>query len=169
MAFNMIIFWLVALAIFLIAEAVTASLVSMWFALGALGALLVAIINEHLIFTQILTFIVVSAVTLYFTRPVAKKYFNSKIKRTNADRVLDMTGIVEEEIDNIAGIGSVYIGGKHWAARSADGAAIPKDTLISVLEIEGVKLIVSKKADEPYTADGILDEEKQKEDRRERI
>lgn len=144
---NMALIWLAALAIFLIAEGVTTSLVSMWFALGSLGALLIALIAEDLVITQIIAFIVISIVTLFFTRPIAQKYLNSRTKRTNADRVLDMTGKVRDAIDNDQNSGSVYIGGKMWTARSLDGEFIPENSLVDVIRIEGVKLIVTKQAE----------------------
>ena len=142
MELNAIILWLVALIVFLMAEALTTALASIWFALGALGALIVAVFAIDMVWLQIVVFFVITALTLCFTRPIAKKYFNSRLKRTNADRVLEMTGIVREGIDNIAGTGSVYVGGKLWTARSEQGDTIPEDTLVRVIRIEGVKLMV---------------------------
>lgn len=155
MSINMIIIWLVALVIFLIAEAATTSLVSIWFALGSLGALLIALIAEKLLWTQIITFLVISAVTLFFTRPIAQKYLNSHTKRTNADRVFDMTGIVKDQIDNIASTGSVYIGGKMWTARSENGDVIPENTLVETIRIEGVKLMVTKQTEKENSQEDI--------------
>lgn len=139
---NTVILWLAAFVVLLIIEAMTVSLTSVWFALGTFGAFIVALIARDMIWLQVVVFLVVTAVTLYFTRPIAKKYLNSRLNRTNADRVLDMTGIVREAIDNIAGTGTVYIGGKLWTARSERGEIIAVDTLVNVLRIEGVKLIV---------------------------
>ena len=77
-------------------------------------------------------------------RPLAKKYLTPKIVRTNVDSVLDTQGLVLEEIDNIAALGRVKLGGMEWAARSTDGSVIPKDTLIRVDRVEGVKVFVSQ-------------------------
>lgn len=147
---NAIILWLAAFVVFLIAEAATTALSSIWFALGALGALIVAAFAIDMVWLQVVVFLVITTVTLCFTRPIAKKYFNTRLKKTNADRVLEMTGIVREVIDNISGTGSVYIGGTLWTARSEQGEIIPEGTLVRVIRIEGVKLMVvpqTEKAD----------------------
>jgi membrane protein implicated in regulation of membrane protease activity len=142
----LIIFWLVAFVLFLIIEAATASLASIWFALGALVALISTALGAPL-WMQIAWFIVVSAVTLYFTRPLAKKYLAPKRSATNADRLINETCAVTEDIDNIAGTGAVSIEGKIWTARSAGGEHIAKGTLVRVTAIEGVKLIVTPAVD----------------------
>jgi membrane protein implicated in regulation of membrane protease activity len=139
---NLISFiWLAAFVLFLIIEAATVSLTSIWFAAGALIALLCTLLGAPL-WLQIVIFILVSAVTMYFTRPLAKKYLNAKRKPTNADRVFDMPCIVTEEIDNLHSRGTVSVGGKIWTARAMNGAVIPKGSIVRVLSIEGVKLIV---------------------------
>jgi len=138
-----VILWLAALVVFLIGEGLTTALTSIWFAAGALVALIIVAIAPELIWLQIVVFIVVSGLALLFTRPLAKRYFNAKSMRaTNADRVLDMTGVVKEEIDNLKGTGLVYVDGKDWTARSTDGQIISKDALVQIRRIEGVKLMV---------------------------
>lgn len=138
----MIIFWLIAFVVFLVIEAATAGLASIWFALGALVALISAAIGAPP-WLQIIWFIVVSAVTLYFTRPLAKKYLSPRRKATNADRVLEMPCVVTEDIDNLNNTGSVSVNGKLWTARSVTGERLPKGTLVRAIAIEGVKLIVT--------------------------
>lgn len=138
----MVIVWLVAFLVFLVLEAATTQLVSVWFALGALGAFVCALVAPGLIWLQVLLFVLLSALTLAFTRPLAKKYLDKGRQRTNADRLIGMTGAVTERIDNIAGTGAVYIGGKTWTARSEDGAILEPGVLVSPCRIEGVKLIV---------------------------
>lgn len=66
------------------------------------------------------------------------------IKPTNADRVLNNVGRVTERIDNALPSGAVYIDGKTWTARSADGEVIEPDAAVRILRMEGVKLIVQK-------------------------
>lgn len=138
----MIIFWLIAFVVFLAIEAATAGLTSIWFALGALVALISAAIGAPP-WLQIIWFIVVSAVTLYFTRPLAKKYLSPRRKATNADRVLEMPCVVTEDIDNLNNTGSVSVNGKLWTARSMTGERLRKGTLVRAIAIEGVKLIVT--------------------------
>lgn len=137
------VFWLAGIVVLLVLEAATAGLTCIWFALGALAALVSALFGAP-IWLQIVWFLVVSAVSLYLTRPLVKKYVNSETQPTNADMVVGMEAKVTEGIDNIAGTGAVSVGGKVWTARSASGDAIGAGELVRVERIEGVKLIVSK-------------------------
>lgn len=142
----MTIIWLAAMVLFCIIEAATLGLTAMWFALGSLAALISTLCGAPL-WLQILWFIVVSGVTLAFTRPVLKKHFMPKGKRTNADRVLDMQGVVTERVDNLAGTGAVHVGGKIWTARTPEDAQkIEQGAVVEAIRIEGVKLIVREKA-----------------------
>lgn len=139
---NMSIVWVAVMLIFLIVEAATAGLTCIWFAIGALAALIAALFGAPL-WLQIIWFFVISFVTLYFTRPLVKKYVNSKSQPTNADMVIGKEALVTEAIDNVEGVGAVAVGGKVWTARSADGQPVETGSIVTVLRIEGVKLIVS--------------------------
>ena len=140
---TMTMFWLIAMVFFLVVEAVTVGLVCIWFAAGSLVALLCAMFDAP-VWLQIVVFLIVSAVTLYYTRPLVKKYVNNKVEPTNADIVIGKECRVTETIDNIAGTGAVYVDGKTWTARSAeDSETIPEGTLVTARQIDGVKLIVS--------------------------
>lgn len=138
---NMSIVWLVLMVLLFIIEAATAGLTVIWFALGALAALIAALFGAQ-IWLQVLWFLVVSIATLWFTRPLALKYLNGRSVATNADRVVGMEGVVCEDIDNLAGTGAVKLDGKEWTARSDSGANIPSGSVVKVRRIEGVKLIV---------------------------
>ncbi|MGE4484827.1 MAG: NfeD family protein [Oscillospiraceae bacterium] len=137
----MVLIWLAALVVLLIIEAATVGLAAIWFAIGALAALISAAFNAPL-WMQFAWFAVISAVTLGFTRPLAVKYLDSKRKATNADRVIGMIGVVREDINNLVGTGTVFIDGKLWTARSESGEAIEVGKTVSPVRIEGVKLIV---------------------------
>lgn len=139
----MIALWSAAIVVFLIIEGVTAGLASIWFAIGSAAALVSALFGAP-IWLQIVWFVIISGVTLYFTRPLAKKYVNSKTVPTNADRLIGMEGIVTERIDNLEGTGMVSIDGKTWTARSAGDEIIEKGAKVNALEINGVKLIVAE-------------------------
>ena len=139
---TMTTFWLIVMVLFLVVEAATVGLVCIWFAVGSLAALLVAMCGAQL-WLQIVLFLVVSAATLYFTRPLVKRYVNSKVEPTNADMVIGKECRVTETVDNIAGTGAVYVDGKTWTARSADDEVIPEGTLVTAKSIDGVKLIVA--------------------------
>lgn len=137
-----VIFWLAATVILFIAEAITVNLVTIWFAIGALVAFIAAVAGAEL-WLQIVICIVVTIITLIFTRPLAKKHFNGKHEATNANAVIGKTAIVTEEIDNVAAKGMVSCMGKIWSARTEDGESVPEGERVTVKAIQGVKLIVS--------------------------
>ena len=141
-----VIFWAVAVVAFVILELATVGLASIWFALGALCALIAALLGAPL-WLQIVCFALVSVATLLLTRPLAKKYINSRTMATNADRVIGSKAVVKERIDALAGTGAVLADGKMWSARTVNGAAAEPGEIVTVREIQGVKLIV-----EPQTA-----------------
>ena len=138
---NMSIVWVVLMVVFLVVEAATAGLTCIWFAIGSLAALIAALFGAQ-IWLQVVWFLVISFVTLYFTRPLVKKYVNSRSQPTNADMVIGKEALVTEDIDNVEATGAVSVGGKVWTARSADGVQIKAGAVVNVLRIEGVKLIV---------------------------
>ncbi len=144
---SMTTFWIIAMVVFLVIEAVTVGIVSVWFAIGALFAMVTAMLGANL-WVQITVFLVVSAIALYFTRPLVKKFVNNKVEPTNADMLIGKECRVVETIDNLSGTGAVYVDGKTWTARTVDEEIIPEDQLVKAERIEGVKLIVSKIAPE---------------------
>jgi membrane protein implicated in regulation of membrane protease activity len=141
---NMTFIWLIAMVVLLVIEGIVPGLVSIWFAAGALVALLAAWLGAPL-WLQIVLFILVSLVLLLLTRPLAKKYVNSRTTPTNADRIIGQDCIVKEEIDNLRGTGAVAVDGKVWTARmdTQDGSA-PVGSVVQAVRIEGVRLIVKK-------------------------
>ncbi len=142
---NMTVIWLVAMVVLLVIEGVIPGLVSIWFAAGALAALLLSLVGAPL-WLQIVLFLAASVALLVLTRPLAKKYVNSRTMPTNADRIIGMDCLVTEEIDNLRGTGAVSVDGKTWTARMdrVDGKA-PKGAVVKAQRIEGVRLIVSEK------------------------
>ncbi len=137
----MVYVWAAAFVLFLIAEAATVGLVSIWFALGSLAALLAAALEAPLWF-QFILFICASGLILLGLRPFAQKFINTRKLPTNADRVIGMICPVTEAIDNILATGAVVVDGKTWTARSFDGSNLPVGTLVRPMSIQGVKLIV---------------------------
>ena len=136
------IFWLGAMIVFLLAEAATVTLVSIWFAAGALAAIVVALTGGGVGF-QVTVFLLVAALMLISLRGVVRRYIRPKLVRTNVDAVIGTTGIVTTPINNVAALGQVKLGGMEWSARSTDGSHIPEGTLIRVDRVEGVKVFVS--------------------------
>ena len=139
--FTMLIFWVILLVILVVIEAVTAQMVTIWFAAGAAAGIVAELLGAE-IWLQWVVFIAVSAITLIITRPLVRKLTKTKIQPTNADRCIGQTAIVTEDIDNIEGKGQVHVNGTVWTARSADGSVFKKDERVTVEKIEGVKLIV---------------------------
>ena len=137
------IIWLVLLLAFAGAEAVSVGLTSVWFAAGALCALIAALLGAPL-WVQIALFLAVSTLCLLAVRPLAKRLLNSRVEATNADRVIGEQAQVTEDIDNIRGKGAVVIRGVAWTARSEDGLPVPAGSLVRVLRIEGVKVFVER-------------------------
>ena len=143
---SMITLWAIAVVLFLVLEAATVGLASIWFAIGALCALIAALLGAA-VWLQVVWFVVVSLVTLALTRPLARKYINNRSQATNADRVIGSVCRVTETIDNISGTGAVSTDGKIWTARSATGEVIESGRLVAIQAINGVKLIVAPAPD----------------------
>ena len=138
----MAIFWFVLLVVFLIAEAATVTMISLWFAAGALAAMAAALLGGG-IFLQTGVFLAVSAAALTALRPLVRKYLTPKLTATNIDSVIGTVGIVTADIDNIASSGQVKLNGMEWSARSSSGDPIGAGTRVCVDRIEGVKVFVS--------------------------
>ena len=135
--------WLGAAVLFGVVEALTAGLVSIWFVAGAAAALIGALLGAGT-GVQAALFLAVSAAALAATRPLVRRFTKDGTVATNADRALGETAKVTEAIDNAASTGAVYVDGKTWTARSADGSVIPAGAVVQVLRMEGVKLFVEK-------------------------
>ena len=136
------IFWFALLVVFLIAEAATVTMVSLWFAVGALAAMAVCLLGGG-IWLQAIVFFGVSAIMLTLLRPVARKHFTPKLVKTNVDAILGSQGLVTAAIDNVRAEGQVKLGAMTWTARSTSGERIAEGTLIRVDKIEGVKVFVT--------------------------
>ncbi len=135
--------WLVLLVVFLIAEAACPiHLVSIWFALGALTALLCAALGAP-VWLQITLFVAVSGILLALLWPLAKKFLNPQVTATNVDSVIGSVGLVITAIDNVEAQGQVKLGGMEWTARSTSGDPIGVGTEVRVDKVEGVKVYVT--------------------------
>ena len=134
--------WLVLMVLFLIAEAATVTMTSLWFAAGSLAALVVALLGGSW-GLQVAVALIVSMVLLACLRPVVRKYFTPKLTKTNVDAIVDSRGYVTSDIDNVSATGTVKLGAMEWTARSTSGCPIPKGTLVKVDKIEGVKVFVT--------------------------
>lgn len=141
---NPVIIWFVILILLTVIEIFTLGLTTIWFAGGALTAIIVAAAGGP-VWLQVLIAGIVSAVLLFFTRPIAVKYFNRDRERTNAESLVGRQAIVLSEINNLQGTGQVTVNGMEWMARSiADGRTIGPGEVVVVRGINGVKLLVER-------------------------
>lgn len=142
---EMTVFWLISMVALFIIEAVTVNLVTLWFAFGALAALIVSLLGGQM-WLQIVVFLAVTIITLIPTRKIAKKYFSKNHHQpTNSDMVIGKDCNVVEDIDNLLSTGAVKCLGKEWSARSENGEKIATGEIVTAVAIEGVKLIVRSK------------------------
>ncbi|MCD7771657.1 MAG: NfeD family protein [Oscillospiraceae bacterium] len=137
--------WLIAIIAFIVLEAVTYQLVSVWFVIGSLGGLIAAALGANLP-VQIAVFVIVSALMLAILRPLSMKLLKPKGLKTNTDRLIGEDVLITEDVNNINGTGKGKIGGMTWTVRSETGEDIPENSVATVTRIEGVKLIVQTKS-----------------------
>ena len=135
------IIWLVLMVVFLIAEALTVSMISLWFAAGAVVALLLSLLHLQ-IWLQVLLFFLVSGALLACLRPLVRRHVTPKLTPTNVDAIVGTRCMVTAEIDNVCAAGQVKLNGIEWSARSVTGQIIPEGTLVRVERVEGVKVFV---------------------------
>ena len=132
-------FWLMAFIILVVMEFLTMGLTTIWFAIGALVSFFASLFGAA-VWLQIVLFLVVSLVVLVVYRPLAVKYVNSRRTKTNVD---DLIGREAKVVDNLNETGRVLLNGIDWSARSTlIGGVIEEDTIVKVMEVQGVKLIV---------------------------
>ena len=141
---TMVFVWLVIAVVLGIFEAATVALVSIWFAIGAVAAMVPAYFNAPF-WVQILVFILVSALCFVFTRPFFKKIIRVNKQPTNVDRLVGQEGVATDDIENIECRGKVFISGLTWSARSETGELIPQGAFVTVKKIEGATLVVERK------------------------
>ena len=142
--FSMEMFWTAIIVLSVIVEAVTVGLTAIWITGGALAALLAALLGLPFN-VQLLVFFVTTFALLYWTRPLAVKYLNSRRTRTNVEETLGSPVRVIERIDNAAESGKVHYKGMEWTARAAiETETYEVDDIVTVQRIEGVKMMVAK-------------------------
>ena len=139
-----VIVWAALIILFVVVEVITVGLTSIWFAGGALVALLLAAAGLDVVW-QFVAFLVVSVILLMFTRPWALKYMKPKLVKTNYEAAVDKNVCLTETVDNIKGTGTAVLNGQEWTARAyEDGKVYPAGTIVKVKEIRGVTLYVTE-------------------------
>lgn len=134
--------WLGLIIVCVVIEAASPQLVSIWFVLGFVGALIASFFGAE-VWLQIVIAIAIALITLIATRPLVKKINEKKISHFNADKYIGKEGIVTSEINDTFGTGRVTVQGSSWSAIS-EGDTIKEGAKVIVEKIEGVKLLVKE-------------------------
>lgn len=141
---EMMLLWIGIMILTIVIEAATMGLTTIWFAGGAFVALLAELLNAG-VYLQVVLFLGISLILLYFTRPVAVKYFNKGRVKTNLDGLIGKQAVVISAIHNLNETGRVVVEGKEWMARSANAAkTFENGEIVRINSIQGVKLIVEE-------------------------
>ena len=139
-----VLFWLLAMVIFVVCEIATMGLYTIWFAGGSLMSFFAALMGFN-VWVQLAVFLIVSAVLLFFTRPVAAKKLGTGRVKTNAESLIGERAKAIEPVDNTAGTGRALVNGQEWMARSSkDEVSFPVNEIAEIVEISGVKIIIKK-------------------------
>ena len=133
--------WFALIFVFLIIESITLNLVTIWFAFGSICAYISSYFTENIVI-QLTIFVITSALSLIFTKPLLEKHLNKPKEKTNFDRIINEIGIVTKDIKK-HDAGRVKIDGKDWMAVSQE--EIKKGEEVEILKIEGAKIIVRRK------------------------
>ena len=134
--------WLIIAGVCLIIEIMTTGFLVFWLAIGALISMIVSLFTDSILI-QTAVFVISSAILIFATKPFVKKFAKTKDAKTNAFSIIGQNGIVTKEIDSINAKGQVKIDGETWSAVGKDDMDIPKGTEVEVLEIKGVKAVVT--------------------------
>lgn len=141
-------YWLIALAVLLVIEIVTLGLTTIWFAGGALIAFIAALLGADF-WLQMTLFSVISLAMLIFTRPIAMKKLNKNRVKTNYEGLIGKVVKVTKTVDNQSQSGEAVVNGQEWTVRSQDeNLIIEPGTKVKIVNIEGVKLIVTEYREE---------------------
>lgn len=147
MDFNVIL-WIVIMVALLVVEALTMNLTTIWLAIGALASVFITLAGAGGV-AQFAVFVVVSAIMVFFTRPLVKKYVAGRYQKTNSDSLIGRTARIIEPVNNKLETGTAFLDGKEWTVRSeSDSDIFNEGDLVIVREIEGVKLIVAREGNE---------------------
>lgn len=142
---KLIFIWLILLIAFIVIEAATVNLTTIWFAGGALAALILSLFGVSIVW-QVAIFLVVTALLLIFTKPIVQRHFNNKLTATNIQAMMGKQAIVTETIDNLHETGAVQVDGLTWTARAVDQQTISEGTIVEVMDVKGVTLYVKPKS-----------------------
>lgn len=136
--------WLILAGLFLIAEAMTVGFLIFWLSIGSLFAMITSFFTDN-IFIQTAIFVISSTILIFATKPFVKKFTQAKSPiKTNVYSIIGKTAIVTQEINSIHSTGQIKVDGEVWSAIGEnDSSIIPKDSEVKILEVKGVKAIVT--------------------------
>lgn len=134
--------WLIVAGVCIIAEYFTVGFLIFWFAIGALIAMLVSFFTTNMII-QTSVFVISSTLLIFATKPFVKKFYKEETIKTNVFSIIGKIGIVTEEINSIHSKGQIKVDGEVWSATSNTETIIPEGSEVEILEVKGVKVIVS--------------------------
>ena len=120
--------WLILSGIFLIIEIITVGFLIFWLSIGALFAMITSFFTDSVLI-QTSVFVISSTILIFATKPFVKKFAKN--------------GLVIKEIDSVQATGQIKVEGEIWSAVCKDNTIIPKDSIVKVQEIKGVKAIVT--------------------------
>lgn len=147
MDFNVLL-WIIIMVVLLAIEALTMNLTTIWLAVGALVAFFFTLAGAGGVM-QFGVFVVVSTIMVVFTRPIVKKYVSGHYQKTNSDSLVGRTARIIEPVNNKLETGTAFLDGKEWSVRTEnDNVTLNEGEIVTVREIKGVKLIVSKDVQE---------------------
>lgn len=140
---EMMILWIILIVFFIASDALTGTLMTIWFAIGAFAALVISLMGLG-VPLQIIFFLVVSAVMFFFTKPVAQKSLKRTLVKTNIDAITEKSGQMTKTVSELE-YGEVKVDGKYWVAITNDRETIEQGETVDVIGVEGVKLIVKRR------------------------
>ena len=134
--------WLTIAVILAIIEMSTVNLVSIWYIISSIIAMLTSLFIDSIVI-QVAIFVLTGTLLLILTKDAIKKILPNKTK-TNIDRIVGMNGIVTEKItEKIPGV--VKVDGKYWTATAEE--IINESETVKILEINSTKLKVKRMED----------------------
>lgn len=134
--------WLILAGVFVIGEVLTSGFLIFWLALGSLIAMAVSFLTDSIII-QTTVFLISSVILILATKPLVRKFANTETVKTNVSSIIGKKGLVTKDINSINSTGQVKVDGELWSAIGENDMEISKGTEVEVIEIKGVKVIVT--------------------------
>ncbi len=142
LAENLWIAWLLVAVFFLVVELSTTALISIWFVAAAVVVCLLSLFVDSIL-TQIVIFVLLSAVFMIVARKIYKKHMKSKVNEVDkAQELIGKSATVTESADKTGG--RVIIGDIYWRAVTENDEKIQKGENVIIKSVRGTTLVISK-------------------------